>query len=120
MTRLLIILIVAIPILCLAFVLIDYCGGTVTHYAATVKALSYYPAERHFGSGLTSNGEMITSTSSSPAKYIVIVDVDGVTIPASATMAQWGRCKEGAAIDVSHRVGYFGGDWDWYAAEVKP
>jgi len=84
---------------------IDLVSGHYITVSGTVIARSYTPSETHTGSGISSNGQMVTTTDTTPERWTVIVMIEGKPIPCKAEPDVWAKCKEDRPVTIRILIG---------------
>lgn len=99
--------------LCIAiilFIIIDESIPTKKEYSGIVISKSYKPREQSGGTVVlySQQGPIIGSTdSSSPEKWIIIVNINGGAEPVYSDSKNWLKVNAGDCINVNRLYGYF-------------
>lgn len=102
-------IVIAVAVVALGYFVGDHFTATGKIRSGAVLERAFKPSETHVGGGIGSNGEYVTTVSSSSEKWVVLIDLDGEPTAIEATAQQWMRTEEGREVEVIEKIGGFSG-----------
>lgn len=87
---------------CLIGIPVDCCSGSRQHEDAVVIARTYEPSRTSTGFTTDADGNMRTTTDTTPEKWTVIVRTEsGETLAVNVRSDRWGQYEPGTKVQVS-------------------